>query len=624
MISDKQKAIIKNCQQSCVYFIRNFCKIKHPGAGIIKLDLFKYQVDAIKAFRNNRFNIFKKCRQSGISTICGSYASWLSMFHSNKTILIVSRRDEDAMKFLSENVKFIFNHLPRWMQDLWCPIKDNEHEIRFPNGSSIQSLTSSQDVLRSHASSLNIIDEAAFIRDMGIMWSAGFPTLQMGGRCIIVSTTNGTGNWYWNTWMDAITGQNDFNPIEINWWDMDWVIEYLDEISGDKIRICPTDGIRECTTEIEKEKYGPYWSPWLEEQWRNLQERGEDWRFKQEVLAKFVGTGNTILSENVLEHIQTTVNDNYQIVKDERTYIHPVNGEQLLVNFNGSDTRELASDEGLWVWHPPYRGDKDAHRYVLGVDIATGKGSDYFAIEVIDITNLEQSAEMMIRTIPRVFKFIVDFIGRWYNNALIVIERNNGGDAFIDEMRSDLAYPNLWRKKSVGLGAVRFGEYGFFTSGASKPVINKVLVDNIRSDEGGYKLYSRRLLNQLQIYVRKKDRAGKDTDKVGAEEGPGNHDDLVMALGLALVGAPDAMSDWSSGLMPISLQKAELAGLPTVSHVNITDPRLLMPLNVVPEPTRDDTTTANILNFANQLGALPVITSQVPVKPKKNLLIYRK
>ena len=55
--------------------------------------------------------------------------------------------------------------MPDWMKQVWKPVKQNEHELCFPNGSRIASLTSHPDVLRSNASSLNIIDEAAFYRN---------------------------------------------------------------------------------------------------------------------------------------------------------------------------------------------------------------------------------------------------------------------------------------------------------------------------------------------------------------------------------------------------------------------------------------------------------------------------
>jgi len=292
--------VIKRCKKDPAYFIDHFCKIKHPNAGIIPFQLFSYQRNCLKDFKENRFNIFSKTRQSGISTLCGAYALWLAMFFKTKTVLIVSKRDKDAMEFMGRNIKFVYNHLPKWMQAIWKPVTNNEHEIGFSNGSKITSLPSGPDTLRSNSSSLNIIDEAAFCPHMNDMWAGGYPTLQHGGSVVVVSTSNGIGDWYWKTWTDAQDSNNEFNPIKIDWWEMDWVIEYDDDISHKPIRIAPADNTRKCTTKDEIAKYGEYWSPWLETQYRQLTEKGNDAKFRQEVLRDFLGSGNSVLSRDTL------------------------------------------------------------------------------------------------------------------------------------------------------------------------------------------------------------------------------------------------------------------------------------------------------------------------------------
>jgi hypothetical protein len=298
-----------------------------------KQEVFDLEIDKYHNFIVDGV-VAHNCRQAGISKISGAFALWFAMFHTHKKILIVSRTDDDAMGFLREQIVFLFEHLPQWMQDAWKPVKKTDHEILFPNGSHIKSLTSNPDVLRSNASSLVIIDEAAFIQQMDAMWAGGWPTLQHGGNVIIISTTNGVGNWYWSTMTDAEAGVNQFNPCLINWWDMDWIIEYTDPLSREHKRIAPRDGLVECKGQTFKHplfgeirldvvRYGPYWSPWLEEQYRALQEQGEGWKFDQEVLAQFVGSGNTVLSKEVLAYLQETLRDPEHKVKGLQTYVHP-------------------------------------------------------------------------------------------------------------------------------------------------------------------------------------------------------------------------------------------------------------------------------------------------------------
>lgn len=660
VILANQRQIIKRCQQSASWFLRNFGKLKHPSAGILPFYPFSYQRNAIRAFRKYRLNIFRKCRQAGVSKISGAFALWFAMFFPHKTILIVSRTDDTAMEFLRDQVLFLYDNLPEWMKEIWKPVKRNDHELFFPNGSKIKSLTSHPDVLRSNASSLNIIDEAAFIPQMDAMWAGGWPTLQHGGNVIVISTTNGVGNWYWSTTTDAEAGINQFNPVTINWWDMDWVIEYTDPLSREHRRIAPRDGIISCDgkmirhekygeIKLDPIRYGPFWSPWLEDQYRALQEKGEAWKFEQEVLAAFVGSGNTVLSKEVLAHVQTTIKEPAHKVRGLQTYVHPQTGAVEELDFDFPEP-----EEGLWVWEKPVtatplkkRGNqiiehgRPAHSYVMGVDIATGKGRDYSGIEVFDIDTREQVAEFMARCLPRELVRYIDRIGRWYNCALAVVERNNGGDTLIDSLRHDVMYPRIWRKKDINdkprpqhsrlkQRPLKVAPYGFATTTASKPTLNKFLLDYIRAmDDEGYTIFSKRLLKQFQTYVRKRDRSGKDTAKTEAEDGPGNHDDLVIACGLGLIGVGDALMIDAGNLMPMSgggdfksqkgpvILSDESRAIIQGEYATRGGPSLLMPMALAPADVPEVSAQRQLDSFTLQLGGIPINQGKPLVTPKK-------
>ena len=1088
-ITAQQKEAIKRCKSSVAWFLRNYGKLKHPSAGIIPFTPFSYQRNAIRCFRKYRLNIFRKCRQAGASKIAGAFALWFAMFHSHKTILIISRRDEDAMLFLREQIMFLFDKLPVWMKETWKPVKQNEHEVQFPNGSRIQSLTSHPDVLRSQASSLNIIDEAAFIQGMDTMWAGGWPcteyntliqtdeglikvgdlavggapwkdhsinvatdagyqhsdkayvsgktptiiidsnlgfsiegtshhrlrvidesgdyvwkelgklepndilvsvpgqfkgirrkldnnvelsvdfaellglyigdgslsrsrpkrfkivfdphdsatrdiavsklnslplnldtaayaesefdtenlrlnsaefiklmvdnkldsktkpqdaeipqlilgsdrdvlcgflrglfdsdgwcyqsstslklgfsttseqlakqtqvalhslgiisrryivdpeqypdrnserfsdepywrvdvwdaasklkyreligfltarkqdaldsfvgsnefseinhyalvrefakaaldklmdgstfrkckdsrkwnlyrikrlgvvrlslvkelsselglsdrlsnyvnsgfffdnvaliktgetntydisvphnntylangmvnhnTLQHGGNVIVISTSNGVGNWYWSTCTEAEAGCNQFNPIVINWYDMDWAIEYHDPISDQHRRIAPRDNIRKCVTKEEILKYGPYWSPWLEEQYKALQNKGEAWKFEQEILASFIGSGNTVLPKEVLAHLTLTVSEPEIKIKGVQTYVHPVSGEIGELDFDFT-----SEEEGLWIWKKPViatpekrRGNEiieygsAAHPYVMGVDTATGKGKDYHAIEVFDVYTREQVAEFMAKCLPRELIKYIDRIGRWYNSALAVIERNNGGDILIDELRYNVMYPRLWRRKEINdkpqpqggrsrskrARPLKVGSYGFSTSGASKPTLNQFLLNCIRDNsDDGYRIYSKRLLKQFHTYVRKRDRLGHDTAKTEAEEGAGNFDDLVIATALGLLAASDTFivdsgnltpygpntSSFKSQKGPIILSDSQTASLQQ-DWSSKGGPSLLMPIALAPDDFPETAARRVVDEYALQLGGIPISQGVPLVTPSK-------
>jgi hypothetical protein len=448
---------------------------------------------------------------------------------------------------------------------------------------------------------------------------------------------------------DAEAGVNGFNPIVVNWWDMDWSIEYRDPLSREWKRIAPRDGLRESRTKEEIAKFGPYWSPWLQEQFDALQEQGEGWKFQQEILASFIGSGHTILAPEVITHVGTTVEDPPQVVNGFQTYVHPVSGNVEEIDFSFEQP-----DEGLWVWKKPVlaipekrRDDQviehgaAAHQYVMGIDISTGKSRDYSAIEVFDIDAMEQVAEFMARCLPRELVKFIDRIGRWYNCALAVVERNNGGDIVIDNLRYDMMYPRLWRKKDINdkplapnskgsARALKIGAYGFSTSVASKPTMNKFLIDFIRNKEDeGYKIKSKRLLKQFQTYVRKRDRMGRDTGKTEAEEGAGNFDDLVMACGLALIGTQDTFNIDAGNLLPFGAGTnfSDQVGPVIMSDQSVVTAQqnwvseggqhLLMPMALAPDDAPEVSAQRQIDAYALQLGGIPIGEEGPTVVPPK-------
>jgi hypothetical protein len=59
----KFERVLKRCQKSSMFFIENFCKVKHPAAGIIPFTLFEYQKRSLLDYLRYRYNIYRKCRQ---------------------------------------------------------------------------------------------------------------------------------------------------------------------------------------------------------------------------------------------------------------------------------------------------------------------------------------------------------------------------------------------------------------------------------------------------------------------------------------------------------------------------------------------------------------------------------
>lgn len=208
------KIELEKCMKDPVYFMKTYCKIQHPTKGTVPFELYPFQEDALKSFREHKYNIVLKCRQMGISTLTAGYSLWLMTFFKDKNCLCAAI-DKETAKNLVTKVSVMYENLPRWLKQ---PLSENNKlSMRFENGSQIKAVASKPDSARSEALSFLIIDEAHFIRCANELWVGAQSTLAEGGQCMILSTPNGVGGFFYDMWVGAEEGRNGFNPIKLHW-----------------------------------------------------------------------------------------------------------------------------------------------------------------------------------------------------------------------------------------------------------------------------------------------------------------------------------------------------------------------------------------------------------------------
>jgi hypothetical protein len=246
----------KKCATDPIHFMKKYCMIQHPVRGKIPFHLFPFQEKTLTGFKDNRFNIVLKSRQTGISTLCAGFSLWNMLFNSDFNILVIATKQEVA-KNLVTKVRVMHDLLPSWLKG--GSMEDNKLSLRLNNGSQIKAIASSPDAGRSEALSLLIFDEAAFIEDIDEIWVSAQSTLSTGGACIALSTPNGVGNWFHKTWLDAEEGTNPFNTIRLHWTvhperDQSWRDEQ-EKLLGQKkaAQECDCDFVSSGDTVIEPE-----------------------------------------------------------------------------------------------------------------------------------------------------------------------------------------------------------------------------------------------------------------------------------------------------------------------------------------------------------------------------------
>ena len=248
------------CAQDPAHFMKKYCHIQHPQRGRVIFNLYPFQEKTLHLLRDNPYSIILKSRQLGISTLSAGYSLWLMLFHKDKNVLCIATKQETARNMVTK-VKFMYDNLPSWLK---IPADENNKlSLRLSNGSQIKATSASSDAGRSEAVSLLIVDEAAFIEQIGEIWASAQQTLATGGGAIVLSTPYGTGNWFHKTWVSAENNENDFLPIRLPWWvhperDENWR-KRQDELLGD-----PRLAAQECDCDFSTSGDVVFHPEWIE------------------------------------------------------------------------------------------------------------------------------------------------------------------------------------------------------------------------------------------------------------------------------------------------------------------------------------------------------------------------
>jgi hypothetical protein len=173
---------------------------------------------------------------------------------------------------------------------------------------------------------------------------------------------------------------------------------------------------------------------------------------------------------------------------------------------------EERENQQLRLWLKPIK-DRE---YLVAVDPAGGgSGGDYSVAQVIDLGTGLQCAELQGKLEPLELAHKIEGLAREYNNALLVVERNNHGSGVLAYLKGVCRYERL---HAMG------GQDGWLTSSMTRPQmlgrLGSALVESPQI------FSSDRLLRECRSFVRHS--SGR------AEAQAGEHDDCVMAMAIAL------------------------------------------------------------------------------------------
>jgi hypothetical protein len=171
------------------------------------------------------------------------------------------------------------------------------------------------------------------------------------------------------------------------------------------------------------------------------------------------------------------------------------------------------------IYHEP----EPQHQYVVSVDTAHGvEDGDFSCIQVLDRTERTQVAEYYARTPPGVVAEQARLVATFYNDATLVPEVDGPGIAVIKELL-DSGYINLWVRSITATNWTQ--RFGFRTQAKDmRDGIIAALAKAIRLTT--HTINSTRLLNECKVFI--------ENTNGRCESMPGEHDDAVMAIAIAI------------------------------------------------------------------------------------------
>lgn len=490
---------IKRCFESLDYFKNNYVQIKTPKTGVNFPDLRPYQDKFLEVLNSDKESIVSlQGRQSGKSISTSIYLTWLFLFRVNLTIGICANKGKLAAEFLN-NVKNIFLSIPIWMQQgitIW-----NKGSIENENGTRILTDVPSSDSFRGFTCDVVVVDECAFI-----------PASKYDAFADSVYPSQSSKAWKKNILLSTANGLNHFYQIvkkarEPKKPDLHITKEKLDKIPKETIKsVTEENNLYNVEYNTSSNGFTLY-----EVDWRDVPRYDKDGNvlnpetFKQQVIDKY---GEVYFNQN---YANSFIGSSYTLVNAES-----------LSKFTSVDPI-LKKDNMLDVFKEPQK----KHSYILSVDTAKD-GQDFFSVHVVDITKFpfEQVASCNIQTDYFLMPEYLDDWGKWYNNAYMIIENNDGsGQSVADMMKNDYEYENLHYDTTydaVKRRNVKKKYPGF----RNTPRTRKLVLDTLKLfiENGNLIVNDFHTIDQFYTFI-------LVNGKYQADDGC--HDDLVMALAIS-------------------------------------------------------------------------------------------
>lgn len=328
-------------------------------------------------------------------------------------------------------------------------------------------------------------------------------------------TPNGYDVLYHKTYKMAKLGKNNFNIVEMKWYEdprynkgLSWLL--LDEKSGETLETKTDPVPEEEWPKLILDGWVPT-SPWYENMCAQLNHNPRS--IAQELNCDFLGSGNGVI-------------DDKYVKRQERDNVRP-------------PIRKEWVDGNMWIWCDPIKD----HQYILAADASSGSSDDWAVICIMDYTTGEQVAEYQGKVAPDVLGEIANYYGQSYD-AFIVVDITGGWGASTVLKLIDLGYPKtkMFYDVTVGIDSVENnralqkhmdnGKLPGLNFQKNRNVIISELEKGIRMDS--FKVRSMRSIAEMDTFVYINGRP---------DHMKNYHDDCLMSIGMCLFVAMTSFKD---------------------------------------------------------------------------------
>jgi hypothetical protein len=460
-----------------VFLAERFLRIRNRAGEAVPLVPNRAQQEFER--RRGRANIVLKSRQMGISTwVAGRF--FLKTITRPGTLTFQVAHTQEAAEGIFRIVHRFLESLPEQFRDgVLRTSKASARQIVFPALDSEYRVESAGDAnagrgLTIH--NLHCSEVARWPGDAAETLQGLRAALPPQGELVLESTPNGAEGCFWEEWNHAAAGAPQSGMVQhfFPWW---WEDAYrADAVVEDSLQ----DDERSLM-----QRYG-----------LGLEQIG----FRREIAANFRGLAKQEYPEDAMECFLSSGSCYFDVrALDARAREAP---EPIVFRLGGQ----------LQIWFPPVR----ERRYLVAIDTAGGGSEgDYSVAQVLEIETGLQCAELQAKLSPLELADLAASLAKEYNDAWIVVERNNHGSGVLAYLHGVSKYPRIYQQD---------GQDGWLTSAIHRPRMLGGLASALVETSGIFS--SRRLLQECRSFVRHRN------GKVGARAGA--HDDCVMAMAIAL------------------------------------------------------------------------------------------